>query len=282
MYLSRHAVRIIPGGTQANSGKPRLARTPRVSPPEAVVRRGRARSPSALEKAPDVERYGGRAGPGGSEVHILPLSLVAAAGPPAGAATTPFHLTGVANGVRRATLADVASVARLSVAANRDADAEVPALQARPELTAPEIALRLLDDLEDGDLLYISERDGSVAGFAHVSGLMVGDGGHLVEVRRVYVANEFRRRGLARQLVRLIQRDIGRRPNPPALRAWAAFDTVGERFLAAVGAEVVRQRWKVGSGGIAVRGVVYGWGSRQVQTARAPHRAPLVRNRVFA
>src|SRR5262249_58322397 len=118
------------------------------------------------------------------------------------------------------------------------------------------------------------ERDGCVAGFAHVSGLMVGDGGHLVEVRRIYVANEFRRRGLARQLVRLIQRDVGRRPNPPALRAWAAIDTVGEHFLAAVGAEVVRQRWKVGSGGIAVRGVVYGWGSRQGETARAPPRAP--------
>ena len=215
-------------------------------------------------------------------MHILPLSLVAATGLLAGAATTPPHLTGVAGSVRRASLADVAAVARLTVAANREADAEVPALQTTPELTAPEIALRLLDDLEDGDIVYVGERDRCVAGFAHVSGLMVGDGGHLIEIRRVYVDPEHRRRGLGRQLVRLIQRDIGRRPNPPALRAWAAFDTVGEYFLAAVGANAVRQRWKVGSGGIAVRGVVYAWGSRQVQTARRSQTVPVIRKRIFA
>ena len=188
----------------------------------------------------------------------------------------------MAASVRRASLADVAAVARLTVGANREADAEVPALQTTPELTAPEIALRLLDDLEDGDIVYVGERDRCVAGFAHVSGLMVGDGGHLIEIRRVYVDPEHRRRGLGQQLVRLIQRDIGRRPNPPALRAWAAFDTVGEYFLAAVGANAVRQRWKVGSGGIAVRGVVYAWGSRQVQTARRSQTVPVIRKRIFA
>ena len=235
---------------------------------------------------------GRRAGPGGgansakTSTHILPLSLVAAAGPPAGAATTPSHLTEMGpaspSAVRRATLADIAAVARLSVAANREADAEVPALQGDTELSAPEIALRLLDDLDDGDVLYVAERDRCLAGFAHVSGLMVSDGGHLVEVRRVYVARGFRRRGLARQLVRLVQRDVSRRPNPPALRAWAAVGTVAERFLESVGANVVRPRWKVGSGGVAVRGVVYGWGSRQVQTERASHRMPSLRNRAFA
>lgn len=186
------------------------------------------------------------------------------------------------NAVRRATLADIAAVARLSVAANREADAEVPALQSETELSAPDIALRLLDDLDDGDVLYVAERERRVAGFAHVSGLMVSDGGHLVEVRRIYVAQGSRRRGLARQLVRLIQRDLSRRPNPPAMRAWAALDTVAERFLEAVGASAVRPRWKVGSAGVAVRGVVYGWGVRQVQTARASHRAPALRSRVFA
>jgi len=212
--------------------------------------------------------------------------LVAAAGPPAGAATTPSCLTAMGlappNAVRRATLADIAAVARLSVAANRETDAELPALQGETELSAPEIALRLLDDLDDGEVLYVAERDRRVAGFAHVSGLMVSDGGHLVEVRRVYVAQGFRRRGLARQLVRLIQRDLSRRPNPPALRAWAAVDTVAERFLEAVGATAVRPRWKVGSAGVAVRGVVYGWGSRQLQTARASHRVPALRSRAFA
>jgi len=186
------------------------------------------------------------------------------------------------NAVRRATLADIAAVARLSVAANREADAEVPALQSETELSAPEIALRLLDDLDDGDVLYVAERERRVAGFAHVSGLMVSDGGHLVEVRRIYVAQGSRRRGLARQLVRLIQRDLSRRPNPPALRAWAAVDTVAERFLEAVGAAAVRPRWKVGSAGVAVRGVVYGWGSRQLQTGRASHRVPALRSRAFA
>jgi len=184
--------------------------------------------------------------------------------------------------VRRATLADIAAIARLSVAANRESDAELPALQGETELTAPEIALRILDDLDDGDVLYVAERERHVAGFAHVSGLMVSDGGHLVEVRRVYIAHGFRGRGLARQLIRLVQRDLSRRPNPPALRAWAAADTVAERFLEAVGASAVRPRWKVGSGGVAVRGVVYGWRSRQLQTARASQRVPALRSRAFA
>lgn len=208
--------------------------------------------------------------------------MVAAAGPLAGAATTPSELRAMPfaplYSVRRAGLADVAGVARLSVLADREADAELPSLKSATELSAPEIALRLLDHLDDGDALYVAERERGVVGFAHVSGLMVGDGGHLVEVRRVYVTPELRRRGLGRQLLRLIQRDLYRRPNPPALRAWAGVGSIAEQFLQAVGATAVRQRWKVGSGGIAVRGVVYGLGSRQLHRARAP----VVRKRAFA
>lgn len=186
------------------------------------------------------------------------------------------------NNVRPATLADVAAVARLSVSANREAYLELPVLQDSDELCAPEIALRLLDHLEDGDVLYVAERDRCVVGFAHVSGLMVGDGGHLVEVRRVYVAPEHRRRGVGRQMLKLIQREVGRRPNPPALRAWASIDSVGEQFLQGVGASALRQRWKVGSGGIAVRGIVYGWASRQINMPQRANRVPAARTRAFA
>jgi GNAT superfamily N-acetyltransferase len=173
--------------------------------------------------------------------------------------------------VRRATLADVAPVARLSVSANEEAQRALPALSEGDDLSAPELALRLLEDLDDGNLLYVAERESRIAGFALVTGLMVGDGGHLVELRRVYVVPELRRRGVGRQLLRLVLRELAHRTNPPALRAWAATGSDAGRFLLSAGATVVRQRWKVGAGGIAVRGVVHGWTVRQA--AALPERA---------
>jgi len=165
--------------------------------------------------------------------------------------------------VRRATLADVAAVARLSVPANQEVRRDLPALHVGEELSAPELALRLLDDLEDGNLLYVAELQARIIGFAQVTGLMVGDGGHLVELRRLYVGPEHRQHGVGRQLLRLLLQDLGQRPNPPALRAWAAAGSVTACFLEAAGAAAMRQRWKVGPGGMAVRGVVYDWTVRQ-------------------
>lgn len=174
---------------------------------------------------------------------------------------------------RKATLADVAAVARLSEPANQEARRELPALSDGDELSAPELALRLLDDLEDGHLLYVAEREQRIMGFAHVTGLMVGDGGHLVELRRIYVQPEHRQRGVGRQLLRLVLQDLAQRPSPPALRAWAAAGSDAGRFLAAAGGILMRQRWKVGPGGIAVRGVVYDWAVTQ---------APAVPDRALA
>jgi GNAT superfamily N-acetyltransferase len=169
--------------------------------------------------------------------------------------------------VRRATLADVAAVARLMVAANREAQRDLPALQDE-ELSSPELALRLLEDLDDGNLLYVAEREGRIAGFAQVTGLMVGDGGHLIELRRLYVVPELRRRGTGRELLNLVRQDLAQRPNPPALRAWAASGSAAAGFLELTEATVTRQRWKVGPGGIAVRGVVYGWATRPAAATR--------------
>ena len=61
---------------------------------------------------------------------------------------------------------------------------------------------------------------------------------------------------------RLLQ-DLGQRPSPPALRAWAATGSPGARFLEAQGGTATRQRWKVAAGDIAIRGVVYGWTIRE-------------------
>jgi ribosomal protein S18 acetylase RimI-like enzyme len=170
--------------------------------------------------------------------------------------------------VRRATLADVAAVARLTVAANREAQRDLPALHDEEELSAPELALRLLEDLDDGNLLYVADRDGRIAGFAQVTGLMVGDGGHLVEVRRLYVAPEQRRQGAGRQLLALVRHDLAQRPNPPSLRAWAPSGSGAACFLELAEGAATRQRWKVGPGGIAIRGVVYGWSVRQPDAVR--------------
>jgi ribosomal protein S18 acetylase RimI-like enzyme len=168
---------------------------------------------------------------------------------------------------RRATLADVAAVARLTVMADRESAHHLPP-EGREEPSAPELALRLLDDLDDGHGLYVAERETRIIGFAQVTGLMVGDGGHLVELRRLYVAPEMRQRGVGRQLLSLVLRDIAQRPNPPALRAWAATGTVSVRFLEALAGTAMRPRWKVGQGGLAVRGVVYGWTHHEVVAPR--------------
>ncbi len=174
--------------------------------------------------------------------------------------------------VRRATLADVAAVARLTVPANHEAQRDLPSLQ-DDELSAPELALRLLDDMNEGNVLYVAEIEGRTVGFAQVTGLMVGDGGHLVELRRLYVTPEHRQRGLGRRLVELVRQELAQRASPPALRAWAAAGSTAARFLETSGGTATRSRWKVGRGGMAVRGAVYGWSMRQAAAATPRRRA---------
>src|SRR5215831_19180398 len=124
-------------------------------------------------------------------------------------------------GVRRATLADVASIARLSVCANREAWDGVPAHPA-VEASAPEIALRLLEDLDDGHALYVAGCGRGNVGFAHVTAPAAQDGVQIVELKCIYIAPEQRRRGLGRHLLSFVLRDLRNRPDPPGLRAWAA------------------------------------------------------------
>lgn len=182
--------------------------------------------------------------------------------------------TSTASSVRKATLADVAAVARLLVPAIREARCEAPALYEPDELCAPELALRLLEDLDDGNVIYVADREGRIEGLAQVTGLMVGDGGHLVELRRLYVSPEHRHRGLGRQLLFLTVRDLRQRSNAPSLRAWAPAGSTGAGFFTAVGGSAVRSRWKVGPGGVAVRGTLFSWTTRAARVARS---APAVR-----
>ena len=118
--------------------------------------------------------------------------------------------------------------------------------------------MRLLEDLETGDALYVAERQGRVVGFAQISELMVADGGHVVELLRIYVAPEHRRRGLGGDLVRALLHGF-RPPVQPVLRAWAAHGSPVERFFQATGARPLRPRWKVVAGEVAIRGTVYAW-----------------------
>lgn len=170
-------------------------------------------------------------------------------------------------GVRRATLADVASVARLSVCANREAWDGVPALHQAMAPSAPEIALRLLKDLDDGQALYVAGYQRCNVGFAHVTGLTAQDGAQIVELKCLYVAPEQRHHGLGRHLLRFVLRDLRNRPKPPALRAWAASDSTLARFLSVAGGKPVRERWRVSQGTFAVRGIVYDWPIRDSHRA---------------
>ena len=132
-------------------------------------------------------------------------------------------------------------------------------LQEPAERSAPEIAVQLLDDLDRGHVLYVAERQGRSVGFAQVSGPTIGDGGHVVELRSLYIGSEYRHSGLGRQLLRFVLRDVRQRPDPPALRAWAASGSAAAGFLQAAGGQAVRERWKVGQGLYAVRGIVFDW-----------------------
>ena len=169
--------------------------------------------------------------------------------------------------VRRATLADVASVARLSVCANQEAWDEVPGLHQAIEPTAPDIALRLLEDLDDGHVLYVAGYQRCDVGFAHVTGPTTEGGGQEVELKCIYVAPEHRCHGLGRQLLRFAVRDLRNHPNPRALRAWAATASSSARFLSVAGGQPVRERWKVSQGTFAVRGIVFEWPARDNRRA---------------
>ena len=68
-------------------------------------------------------------------------------------------------------------------------------------------------------------------------------------------------------LLSLVVRDLRKRANSPSLRAWAPAGTRAAGFLEATGGAIVRHRWKVGPGDMAVRGVVYGWRAVPAVTA---------------
>jgi len=170
-------------------------------------------------------------------------------------------------GVRRATLTDVASIARLSLCANREAWDGVPVLHPAVEPSAPELALRLLEDLDDGHTLYVAGCQRCNVGFAHVTGPTAQEGAQIVELKCIYIAPEQRRRGLGRHLLSFVLRDLRNRPDPPGLRAWAATASTLTSFLSVAGGQTVRERWKVSQGTFAVRGIVFEWPARDNRRA---------------
>lgn len=177
---------------------------------------------------------------------------------------------GAFSSARRATLADVAAVARLTAQAS-----DVRCAVASRERTAPEIAVRLLEDLEAGSVLYVAERQGLIVGFAQVTEIMVADGGHVIELRLFYVMPDLRRHGIGGQLLRLLVDDL-RLALMPELRAWAPKGSGAASFLQSAGGRPLRDRWRV-QGGVAVRGTVFGWRQSRVEPAaqmRAAHGRP--------
>ena len=174
--------------------------------------------------------------------------------PPALAGHLPREGGGVAL-LRRATLADVAPVARLSVQANGSAfRTSHPA-----DLSAPELALRLLEELEAGVALYVADEGGRTVGFAQTGAPMIGDEGRLVELRSLCVAPDHDLSVVGRRLVRLALRDLGQRLGPVVLRAWAAAGSHEASVLRSAGGMPVGRRWGIGRAGATVRGVIYGW-----------------------
>ena len=128
--------------------------------------------------------------------------------------------------VRRATLADVAPAARLAAATNGGAYRAAPA----GHRSAPEQALGLLRDLEEGIALYVADRAGRTVAFAQTAGPLIADEGRVVELRSLCLAPGLDPGELGRALVRLV----------------------------AGGVPVGRCRG-IGRSGAATRGVVYGW-----------------------
>lgn len=157
--------------------------------------------------------------------------------------------------LRRATLADVAPVARLSVLANGGAFRSAHA----GDLSAPELALTLLEELEAGVALYVADEGGRTVGFAQAGAPMIGDEGRLVELRGLCVAPDQDLSDVGRRLVRLVLRDLGQRLGPVVLRAWAAAGSSEASLLRAAGGVPVGRRRGIGRAGATVRGVVYGW-----------------------
>ena len=63
---------------------------------------------------------------------------------------------------------------------------------------------------------------------------------------------------------------IARLSVPAGLRTWASGGSVASAFLLAAGMAPMQQRWRVGRGGVAVPGVVYGWAAKSKEPRGRP------------
>jgi GNAT superfamily N-acetyltransferase len=150
--------------------------------------------------------------------------------------------------LRRATLADLAEIART----------HARELSPTPSLSPPELALRLLADLDAGATLYVALRGEQVIGFAHAGPPTLEAGGRLVELKHCVVVPRERGLGAGRRLVHMAVRDLRGLAGPVALVAWTEEGSAGAAFLAAAGAVPVTCQWRVDRTG-AARWVLHGW-----------------------
>jgi L-amino acid N-acyltransferase YncA len=163
--------------------------------------------------------------------------------------------------IRMATVADVAAIARVHVESWRTTYKGIVPDDFLANLTYEQrepLWRQVLSESAGLSLVYVAEdADGQIVGFASGGPERSGDTVYAGELYAIYLLDDWKRRGIGRQLTvtlvtQLVQAGFA------SLLIWVLAENPSRRFYEALGGQQVREQ-PVTIGGVQLIEVAYGW-----------------------
>src|SRR5262245_54746664 len=178
--------------------------------------------------------------------------------------------------IRRATMADVAAIARVPVESWRTTYKGLLPDDYLANLTYEQretLWREVLSKSVDHNLVYVAEDyAGNIVGFASGGPERSGDPVYTGEVYAIYLLERWQGQGIGRQLTITLVRQLIQQ-GFTSLLIWVLAENPSRQFYEALGGQPVRERLEM-TGGIEVKDVAYGWIDARMLIdvqARQPH-----------
>jgi L-amino acid N-acyltransferase YncA len=160
--------------------------------------------------------------------------------------------------IRQATISDASAIAKVHVDSWRSTYCGIVPAEYLDSLSYEDRTKRWQQTFELGKAVFVAEDEaGNIVGFANGGVERSGDPVYKGELYAIYLLKPFQGRGLGRQLVQAVLKDL-EKSNLRSFLIWVLEENPSKYFYEKLGGREVKQQG-IEIGGVTLQEIAYGW-----------------------